>query len=229
MSEWPEYEPERLSGVLLRIDLQERRLLQAGAWAAVVDHLLRSASTACLASREAEAWSLFERAGRRMIEWIEQVQQGLPRSTYNNDFSAVRGLLTLILANLPQTTEAIATFLDQTADLPPGTAHNARLAGLLLLRRHAELPMTASFCSTEDMGLGAPWKRFALAIPGEDTAVMRSAAERWILERVDATQTHEWGTYNEVPIEVSGALALAERCGVPLKLDSNRIWPRYRV
>ena len=44
--EWPEYEPERLSGLLLRVDLLERRLLVAGDWPGVVDHLIRAAPPA---------------------------------------------------------------------------------------------------------------------------------------------------------------------------------------
>ena len=41
--------------------------------------------------------------------------------------------------------------------------------------------------------------------------------------------THEWGAYNEVPIEVNGALALADRAGRTVPVASNRVLTRFRA
>lgn len=226
--DWPEYETERLSGVLLRVDLQERRHQQNGAWQSLVDHLIRAVSAACLSHREAEADAYLRRAAARMEEWINLVQQGLPASTYNLDFATARGLFAMVLVGAPGLDRLLELYLQQTASLPAGPAHNARLIALLFLRRYGELAPTAALSSIEDMGLGNPWKRFAMAVPGGDETVLRAAVDRWLHEKMEATHTHEWGAYNEVPIEVSGALAIAEHCGILLKLDSNRVLPRYR-
>ena len=121
--------------------------------------------------------------------------------------------------------EAVANL---TAGLPPGPAHNARLVALAALGRTAELPLAAALASMEDTGLGPPLRRFIMALPTRDRDAMRSALERWLLEKLDATHTAAWGPYNEVPLEVSGALALAERCGCGLRLRSTRVWPPFR-
>lgn len=228
MVDWPDYEIERLSGVLLRVDLQERRHQQNGAWPSLVDHLVRAVSAACLSHREAEADAYLRRAAKRMEEWIREVEAGLSATTYNMDFATARGLFALILVNGPDTELLVDLFLRQSNRLPSGPVHNARLIGLLLLKRYGEIAAAASFSSLEDAGLGAPWKRFAMALPGAETTVMQASLERWLNEKMESTQTHEWGAYNEVPIEVSGALALAERCGVPVKVDSNRVLPKFR-
>ena len=226
--DWPDYEQERLSGLLLRVDLQERRLLVAGDWPGLVDHLIRSASVACLAREETEAKGLVWRAGQRVVEWTGQVQNGLPRSTYNHDFSLVRGVLLLQLSSTPELRQAMELVAAQTAGLPPGPAHNARLICLAFLGRYAELPMAAAQSSMEDTGLGPPLRRFIMAICTRDRDALRSAVDRWLREKMEATQTIAWGDYNEVPLEVSGALALAERCGCGIRVRSNRVWPAFR-
>ena len=55
MTRWPEVETERQSALLLRVDLDERRLRAAGEHAQVVNLLLRVAAAACLLNREKQA------------------------------------------------------------------------------------------------------------------------------------------------------------------------------
>ncbi len=229
-SDWPEYEIERVAGILLRVELQEQRHRETGAWAALVDHLNRAVSAACLISQEEEAEAYVLRTSEAMRQWVAAVRQGYARASYNNDFSSVRGMLTLVLSGVPEVESVCDEFLRQTGGLPIGPVYNARLVAQLVLRKEAgELARTGMQCSMEDQGLGAPWRRFALAIPAGDLPAMRSSVDRWLLEKTEATQTHEWGAYNEVPIEVSGALAVAERWGTPLKVSSNRVLPRFRT
>lgn len=227
--DWPEYEVERLSGVLLRVDLLERRHRQNGAWSLLVDHLIRAVSTACLCGREVEAHSYLVRAAVAMSDWVAKVRQGLPVSSYNRDFSTARGLFALSLCPGPERDHVFQEFLQQTANAEAGPTYNARLIAILWQQRYEELAPTAALSSLEDAGLGAPWKRFAVAIPGGDPNTLKAAVDRWLHEKIEATQTHEWGPYNEVPIEISGALAVAEHCGISLKVDSNRLLPHFRL
>jgi hypothetical protein len=232
MGEWPEYESDRLSSQLLRVDLQEKRCLSLGAWQQLIDHLIRSAAVACLVNQEDLAQTLLCRTAQRMSEWVEQVRQGLPVSLYNQDFAPVRGMLSLALVGEeagPVPENIAAEFLRQTSRLPAGPVHNARLAAAILCNRLEEAQNSLSLCSLEDAALGAPWKRFIQGLIAKDAAIMQNGLERWLEEKMEATQTHDWGAYNEVPLEVTGALALSERAGFPLKLHSNRILPRYRA
>ncbi len=232
MSTWPEVDSERLSGVLLRVDLYENRYLAVGEYHNVVNHLLRSASAACLLDREAEALALVDRAGRRMEEWIGAVAAGKARPGSYADFSATRGLLALALApeaRRDAATRAARTFLAQTADAPPGSVHNARLAAAGLADDMPALQAAARSCELSDAGLGLPWKRFATAIDTRDGALAAKSALAWLREKMEATHTNEWGAYNEVPIEVSAALALAEARGMPVRLANNRVLTRFRA
>lgn len=230
--DWPYYEPERLSGLLLRVDLQERRYVSMGSWQQLIDHLVRSASVACLARQSGQANQLLNRAATRMSEWVDQIRQGVPVSLYNQDFAPVRGFLAMALVG-PEAgiaVEAVATeFLRQTSLLPAGPVHNARLAAGLLCGKTDEVVVSLGMCSLEDAALGAPWKRFVQGVLARDVVVMEASLERWLEEKMEATQTHDWGAYNEVPIEVSGALGLAEKLDLPIYLRSNRILPRFRV
>jgi hypothetical protein len=118
--------------------------------------------------------------------------------------------------------------LDLTESEPAGAVHNARLAAALIVSDRAQAERSAGLCELSDAGLGLPWKKAALAILAKDEAAFRKAVYSWINEKMEATMTHDWGAYNEVPIEVSGALALAEHGGVPVLLDSNRVLTRFR-
>ncbi|HNH46297.1 MAG TPA: hypothetical protein PKY30_04640, partial [Myxococcota bacterium] len=97
-SDWPEYEIERVAGILLRVELQEQRHRETGAWAALVDHLNRAVSAACLISQEEEAQAYIRRTSEAMRQWVAAVRQGYARASYNNDFASVRGMLTLVLS-----------------------------------------------------------------------------------------------------------------------------------
>ncbi len=232
MTPWPDdIDRERLTGVLLRVDLYENRYLAVAEYHNVVNHLLRSASAACLLDREPEALELVDRAVLRMMEWIAAVgdaRVGLP--TYA-DFAATRGLLAFALASeerMPAALVAARAFLRQTAEVRPGSVHNARLAAAALVDEPAALQAAARSCELSDAGLGLPWRRFASALDTGDGVAAAKSAQNWLNEKLEATHTNEWGAYNEIPIEVSAALALAERRGMPFKLASNRVLTRLR-
>jgi hypothetical protein len=232
MSAWPEGDSERLAGALLRVDLYESRYLAVGEHHNVVNHLLRSASAACLLDREPEALALIDRVVESTIAWIAAVGQGRARTHSYSDFSATRGVLTFALAaeaRRPATLDALRTFLRQTEGAPPGSVHNARLAAATLLGDRPALQAAARSCELSDAGLGLPWKRFALAIDTEDVATAARLALTWLREKNESTHTNEWGAYNEIPIEVSAALALAAGRGVHVKLASNRVLTAFRV
>ena len=230
--EWPETDTERLSGVLLRVDLYEGRYLAVGELNNVVNHLLRSASAACLLDREDEALALVDRAGRRMEEWIAGVAAGRMKVASYGDFAATRGVLAFALAPPERAGAAEAaarTFLAQTADAPPGSVHNARLGAAALVGDLDALRRAAQACELSDAGLGLPWKRFAGALEAGDAALATRSALGWLREKSEATHTNEWGAYNEVPIEVSAALALAARRGLAVALANNRVLTRFRA
>lgn len=232
MNTWPDVDSERLAGVLLRVDLYENRYLAVSEYHNVVNHLLRSASAACLLDKQADALALVDRAGRRMEEWIAAVGDGRIKPGSYADFSATRGLLALALApegRKDAAVRAARTFLAQTSDAPPGSVHNARLAAAGLAGDMPALQASAKACELSDAGLGLPWKRFATAIDARDPAMAAKSALAWLREKMEATHTNEWGAYNEVPLEVSAALALAELRGVPVKLTSNRVLTRFRA
>ena len=73
-SDWPEYEIERVAGILLRVELQEQRHRETGAWAALVDHLNRAVSAACLISQEEEAQAYIRRTSEAMRQWVAAVR-----------------------------------------------------------------------------------------------------------------------------------------------------------
>ncbi|MDP2314007.1 MAG: hypothetical protein Q8P41_13955 [Pseudomonadota bacterium] len=226
MTLWPDVDSERLSGVLLRVDLYENRYLAVAEYHNVVNHLVRTASAACLLDREPEALALIDRAGRRMGEWIAAVGEGRVKPGTYADFAATRGLLVLALAPAERhdaAHESARTFLRQTADAPAGSVHNARLAAAALVQDAAALQAAARSCELSDAGLGLPWRRFATALDAGDAVACAKSAQNWLREKMEATHTNEWGAYNEIPIEVSAALALAEQRGLGLKLTSNRI------
>jgi hypothetical protein len=231
MTTWPDVDSERLTGALLRVDLYENRYLAVNEYHNVVNHVLRSASAACLLDREADALALIDRAGRRMGEWVAAVEEGRIKPSAYADFAATRGLLALALAPEGQAAAAertAATFLAQTADAPPGPVHNARLAAAALLTDLDTLRASARSCELSDAGLGLPWKRFATALESRDPAALAKIAVTWLREKLEATHTNEWGAYNDVPIEVSAALALAERFGAPVRIVNNRVLTRFR-
>jgi len=231
MSVWPESDGERLAGVLLRVDLYEGRYLAVGEHHNVVNHLLRAASAACLLDREPEALALLDRVIERMIDWVGAVGQGRARSSTYADFSATRGLLAFALAadgRRSAAHEAARVFLRQTETAPPGSVHNARLAAATLIGDRAAIQTAARSCELSDAGLGLPWKRFAHAIDTEDAAAAGRLAHAWLREKSESTHTNEWGAYNEIPLEVSAALALAAARGVPVKLTSDRILTALR-
>jgi hypothetical protein len=232
MTTWPDVDSERLSGALLRVDLYEARYLAVGEHHNVVNLLLRSASAACLLDREDDAAALVARAGRRMQEWIAAAAEGRSKPAAYGDFSATRGMLALALLP-PEGQEgalrAARGLLTQTAALPPGSVHNARLAAACLTDDAPALQAAARACELSDAGLGLPWKRFATALDTRDTALAAKSALAWLREKMEATHTNEWGAYNEVPIEVSGALALAELRGMPVRLATNRVLTRFRA
>ncbi|MES2643018.1 MAG: hypothetical protein V4850_26270 [Myxococcota bacterium] len=233
MSLWPDVvDSERLTGALLRVDLYEGRYLAVVEYHNVVNHLLRSASAACLLNREADALALVDRAGRRMVEWIDAVSEGRVKPGSYADFAATRGLLALALApheRRAASLEAARTFLRQTADAPPGSVHNARLAAAALLEDAPTLQAAARACELSDAGLGLPWRRFATALDTNDATGAAKSAHTWLREKMEATHTNEWGAYNEIPIEVSAALALAGARGLFVKLASNRVMTGLRA
>jgi len=189
MSLWPDVvDGERLTGALLRVDLYEGRYLAVVEYHNVVNHLLRSASAACLL---ALALAPHERRAPSL--------------------------------------EAARTFLRQTADAPPGSVHNARLAAAALLEDAPTLQAAARACELSDAGLGLPWRRFATALDTNDATGAAKSAHTWLREKMEATHTNEWGAYNEIPIEVSAALALAGARGLFVKLASNRVMTALRA
>ncbi len=227
MSSWPEYELERLSGALLRVDMYEARYLAVHEHNNVVNHLLRSASAACLSDREEEASRYIARAASRMAEWVAAVAAGRVNVSSYGDFAASRGLLAIAIASGGV---AIATvFAEQTVAAPAGSTHNARLVAAAMMGDATALEHSAKLCELSDAGLGLPWKKFALALIAENEEGMRKCLNTWVQEKMEATMTHEWGAYNEVPIEVSGALALAARAGIGFTVDSNRVLTRFRT
>lgn len=227
MSKWPDVDDERLTATLLRVGLNEGRHLAAREYPAVVNHLLRSASAACLLDREDEALALIARAGQRMAEWTEMAGSGLKVPGFG-DLAATRGLL--VLAFAPDEARRTAEeFLALTEGLPPGPVHNARLAAAMVVGDAAALQAAARGCELSDAGLGLPWKRLALAVDAGDAVAAGRAASMWLREKAEATTTNEWGAYNEVPIEVSAALGLAALRGVPVLLASDRVLTRFRA
>jgi hypothetical protein len=232
MSGWPDVDNERLTGVLLRVDLYERRYLAVGEHHNVVNHLLRSASAACLLEREDEAQALIDRAGQRMVDWVRAVGSGATSAATYVDFGATRGMLAFGLVSEPlrvAAERAADDFLAQTTSVAPGSVHNARLAAAALLGNFPALQASARACELSDAGLGLPWRRFATAIDARDATLAARSAQAWLREKLEATHTNEWGAYNEVPIEVSGALGLAAARGLPVRLASNRVLTRYRA
>ncbi|MDP2307555.1 MAG: hypothetical protein Q8P18_16125 [Pseudomonadota bacterium] len=231
MTTWPEADHERLAGVLLRVDLYENRYLAVVEYHNVVNHLVRSASAACLLDREDEALALVDRAGRRMVEWIAAVGEGRVNPGAYADFAATRGLLALALAPTERralSLEAARTFLLHTAAALPGSVHNARLAAAALVEDAPALQASARACELSDAGLGLPWRRFATALDTNDAQGAAKSAHTWLREKMEATHTNEWGSYNEIPIEVSAALALAGLRGLAVKLASNRVLTAQR-
>ena len=228
MSDWPESHDDRLSTVLLRVDLAEGRFLADGQYNHVVNHLLRSASAACLLDQEADALALVVRAAVRTGEWVESVVAGRTKSTSFVDFACTRGMLALALSGTPNADQVAQRFLDATAQLGAGSPQNARMAAALLVGDLAAAHRALGLAERSDPGLGQPWMKFAAAIEAKDVPACAKAATTWLREKMEATFTNEWGAYNEVPIEVSAALALAERHGLQVRLSSNRILPRFR-
>lgn len=225
-SRWPEYELDRLSGSLLRVELYEARYLAVGEYHNVVDHLLRTASAACLLDREPEALNYIARAAARTEEWIGMVENRVVPPASWEEFAATRGLLAVAITSGKESVGW--RFLAATADAPAGPAHNARLAACGLVGDADTAEKSAKLCELSDAGLGLPWRRFVMAVFAREAAVARRQVDVWLQEKHDSTLTHEWGAYNEVPIEVSGALAVAGRQGLPLKLANNRVLTRYR-
>lgn len=230
MSAWPDFDDERLTGNLLRVDLYEGRYLAVREYHNVVNHLLRSASAACLLDREPLALELIARAATRTAEWVEH---GGQRPAPYADLAATRGLLALALhpdaadeGGAPRHTAR--AFLRQTAESPAGSVQNARLAAASLLGEWEAVRAAAKACELADAGLGLPWKRLVLALDARDAAGVAKAAQTWLREKMEATHTNEWGAYNEVPIEVSAALGLAALHGMDVRLDTNRVMTRFR-
>ena len=225
MSSWPETDEERLTGALLRVDLHESRYLAVGELHNVVNLLLRSAAAACLLDREPDALAYCARAGVHMGEWVAA---GTQAKSALSDLAAARGLLALAIGPHPSAKDTAAALLRRTEKAPPGPIHNARLAAAALLGDSDTLQASARACELSDAGLGAPWKRFALALDAHDVPAMQKSALAWLREKMEATHTNEWGAYNEVPIEVSGALALARIHDWDMRLPSNRVLSEYR-
>ncbi len=228
MGNWPDYEIDRLAGALMRVDLYEQRYLAVGEYHSVVNHLLRSASAACLSDREDEAIRLIARASTRMDEWVRAVREGRAKAQGFADFACTRGWLAIAIAPSASAEDTARAFLIATAISPPGPAQNARMVAAAVLGESLSVNAAAQGAELSDAGLGLPLKRFILALFAGDEQAMRKAVGTWLDEKMEATMTHEWGAYNEVPIEVSGALALAERRGRPIPLDSNRVLTRFR-
>lgn len=229
MERWPDFELERLETVLVRAELQEQRLMAAGDFPGVVNHLLRSASAACLADREPEGFAFVARGAVRTMEWVRAARAAKTKPSTFADLAFTRGWLAAAIAPPPGFEETAGHVLAMTGWQPAGPAHNARAVAALLVGDHAAAELSVGRMDLADAGLGAPFKRFAAALLGADADGMLKATNTWLLEKMDATMTHEWGAYNEVPIEVSGALALAAAAGRPLLLPSNRVLTRFRA
>ncbi len=229
METWPEFELERLAGTLLRVDLYEQRYLAAADYPNIVNHLLRSASAACLSNREDDAVRLIERAAVRTVEWVHAAREGKTRPSSFSDFAFTRGWLAVAIAAPIGTEQATGNFLAMSGWRPAGSVHNARMVVALLAGDPTAAEAATHLAEMGDAGLGAPLKHFVLALITRDDAAMKKSAANWLHEKMEATMTHEWGAYNEVPIEVSGALALAERVGHPLRIASNRLLTRFRA
>ncbi len=229
MGDWPDFEVDRLAGALMRVDLYEQRYLAVGEYHSVVNHLLRSASAACLSDREDEAVRLVARAANRMDEWVRAVREGKVKGTAFADLACTRGWLAVAVAPSAVSEESARSFLVATAVAPPGPVQNARMVAATILGEPLSINAAAGGAELTDAGLGLPLKRFVLALLAGDEPVMRKCIHTWLVEKMEATMTHEWGAYNEVPIEVSGALALAERRGCPLPIKSNRVLTRFRA
>jgi hypothetical protein len=229
MERWPEFEPERLEVALLRVDLQEQRLLASGDHQGVVNHLLRSASAACLADREDDAVRFIARAAGRTMEWVRAARAAKTKPSTFADLAFTRGWLAAAIAPPADLAEPARNLLAMTGWQPAGSAHNARAVAAVLSGDLAAAQASLALCDLSDPGLGAPLKRFLTALLAADEPAMKKAATAWLQEKMDATMTHEWGAYNEVPIEVSGALALAGRNGSPVRLTSNRVLTELRA
>ena len=230
MGDWPEFEVERLAGALLRVDLYEQRYVTAGEYPSVVNHLLRSASAACLLDREDEALRLIARAAERTVEWVRAARESKVRPSSFTDLAFTRGWLAIAIEPPGVgAEEAARNVVAMTGWQPAGPVHNARMVAAAFLRDWATVDGAAKLCDISDSGLGAPLRRVAGAIAAGDEAGVRKGILNWLQEKMEATMTHEWGAYNEVPIEVSGALALAERGGRAVPVASNRVLTRYRA
>lgn len=229
MADWPEFELERLSGALLRVDLYEQRYLAVSEYPNVVNHLLRSAAAACLSDREDDALKLIQRASRRMEEWVVAARDGKVKTSTLGDFACARGFLAVATAPGPNAVDTARALLTLTKDAPSGSVQNARLVAATLLGDAATAEMAAKGCELSDAGLGLPLRKFVVALFAGDDAAMKKCIATWLQEKMEATMTHEWGAYNEVPVEVSGAMALAERRGRELRIDSNRVLTRFRT
>lgn len=229
MSDWPEFELERLSGTLLRVDLYEQRYLAVFEYPNVINHLLRSASAACLSDREDEALKLTQRAARRVEEWMLAVRDGKAKAASLGDLGCTRGFLAVAAAPGPNAVDTARNLLVLTNTAASGPVQNARLVAAAILGDAEAVESAAKGCELSDAGLGLPLRKFVSALFAGDDGAMKKSATTWLQEKMEATMTHEWGAYNEVPIEVSGALALAERRGRPLLLASNRVFTRFRT
>jgi hypothetical protein len=224
MTRWPEVETERQSALLLRVDLDERRLRAAGEHAQVVNLLLRVAAAACLLNREKQAEELTERAIGRLGEWLEATSPARL-----GDVAACRGMLALSFG-APDLADRVArAWLALPPISPPGASANTSAAAALFLANDDAATAALRSFDLSDAGLGIPWHTFAQALLAKDAPLAQKAASRWLQEKMEATHTNEWGGYNEVPIEVSGALALAERRGLAVRLASNRVFTRFRA
>lgn len=229
MADWPEYELERLSGALLRVDLYEQRYLAVGEYPNVVNHLLRSASAACLSDREDEALRLVQRSARRVEEWMAAVRDGSAKLASLGDLACTRGFLSVAASPGPNAVDAARGLLALTQSAPSGSVQNARLVAAAILGDIEAVESAAKGCELSDAGLGLPLRKFVVALFGNDEVAMKKMIFTWLQEKMEATMTHEWGAYNEVPIEVSGALALAERRGRTILIKSNRVLTRFRA
>ena len=229
MGDWPEFEVERLAGALLRVDLYEQRYLSLGEYPSVVNHLLRSASAACLLDREPEAVALVSRAGARTVEWVRAARENKVRATSFADLAFTRGWLAAAIEPPAGAEEAAKNVAAMTGWQPAGLVHNARIVVAAFLGDWATVDAAARLCDITDAGLGAPLKKYAAALATADDAIASRTISAWLQEKLEATMTHEWGAYNEVPIEVSGALALAKRWSRPVECTSNRVFTRFRT
>lgn len=227
LAKWPEFDLERLSGALMRVDLQEARYLAVGEYHNVVDLLLRAGAAACLLDREADAMTYVERAATQTDEWTRMVDARVVQASSYREFAAARGMLALALVDAPD--DAGWRFLAQTANEGLSTVQNARLAAAILVGDADTALAAAKQCELTDAGLGLPFKRFALALFDRDHTGVRKHLQIWLEEKAEATMTHDWGAYNEVPLEVSGAMAAAARQGMRVTMDSVRILPRFRA